>query len=443
MRVIASILLLLLLMPVAGIGQTPRTTSSVDAETYRLWQAGDWNTLIHTGREAMRQGIDFYYLRYRMGIAWYEKGNYHQAAYHFRKAREYDPNNVLLKEYLYYSLLFSGRYHEAARLEDTLTLQTKRMLNIPENRVWHRAYLSYSYNPGAPSSAIGRINTQTTAEGFQSISKRYHLVNAGIEHRVGSRFWLHHSYTHIQRKFHYHQNEGGQLFQNPDDKSYVNQYYLGATGLVADGLDVRFGFHFIHLLDYQNRIVFLRGMERLTSVAVTDQDFAGFASIYRSARLLTTNVTLYAGNLNNAFQYQQDVGVTLYPFGNLNLYSRSVLSHQYEKMTGSEWRSLFVLQQSLGLKLAERFWVEGNAGFGEIRNFFAADGAIVYNDIDVIKAKYGAALHFMLSAHIHARLDYVLSDKESSFRPLQADMQVPDPIDYQTSSLTVTILWRM
>ncbi|TVQ69814.1 MAG: hypothetical protein EA363_08980 [Balneolaceae bacterium] len=442
MRIIVYLVLLLILAPGTGSAQVPHTTSSVDAETYRLWLDRDWDGLLRTGNEALEQGIDFYYLRYRMGIAWYEKKNYHQAVRHFRSAWKSDTDNDVLKEYLYYALRFSGRDYEAAHLEDSFSRQMKTRLALPENRGLQRVYLAYAYNPGAPSLAVDRVDSETAAEGFQSVSKAYHLINAGIEHRAGSRTWLHHSYTHIQRSFYFFQNQEGQRFQNPDGKIYVNQYYLGATTLIKDGLDVRLGFHFIHLLDYQNRASFFGGRQQMTSVAVTDQNYAGFASLHRRGRYLTTTLTIYGGNLNDAVQYQQDAAMIFYPFGNLNLYSRSALSHQSEKTAEGSWRNQFVLQQGLGLKLADRVWVEADAVFGEIRNFFASDGVVVYNDTDAINRKYGTALHAVLSSHMQLRLDFVFTDKTSFFVPSQTGFQTPDPIDYQTRSLTVTILWK-
>ena len=52
-------------------GQTPMTTTAVDEATYRHWMNREWDDLINIGNEAIKSGIDFYYLRYRMGIAWY------------------------------------------------------------------------------------------------------------------------------------------------------------------------------------------------------------------------------------------------------------------------------------------------------------------------------------------------------------------------------------
>lgn len=442
MRAVIPILILLVMVSGTSFGQILQTTSSVDAETYRLWLTRDWNGLIRTGNEALKQGIDFHYLRYRMGIAWYEKGNYHQAVRHFKSAWKSDPDDELLKEYLYYALRFSGRDHEAARMEDTFSRQTRRRLGLSESRNPQRVYLTYSHNSGAPSSVVERVDTATPVEGFQSVSRGYHLINAGVEHRLGSRLWLHHSYTHLQRSFYFFQNDGGQQFQNPDDKIYVNQYYLGATGLLKDGLDVRLGFHFIHLLDYQNRTSSFGGRQRLVSAAVTDQNFAGFASVHRRSRLLTTSLTFYTGNLNNAVQYQQDVAVILYPFGNLNLYSTSVLSHQSEKTADGNWRNQQVLQQGLGLKLAGRFWVEADAAFGEIRHFFANDGAVVYNAPESVRRKYGATLHTVLSTHLLLRLDYVFTDNQSEFVAVETGVPIPEPIDYQTNSFTLTILWK-
>ena len=68
------------------MAQQPLSLISVDAQTYSLWQKKDWNGLIAAGKKALKADIDFYYLRVRMGIAYYEKKNYHMALLHFEKA---------------------------------------------------------------------------------------------------------------------------------------------------------------------------------------------------------------------------------------------------------------------------------------------------------------------------------------------------------------------
>ena len=103
----------MILFAEAAYSQAQQTTTSVDKVTYELWLEQDWDALIETGNRALDNGFDFYYLRYRLGIAYYQKQNYHRAGEHFQKAFEMNDGDDLLKEYLYYSYLLAGRKYEA------------------------------------------------------------------------------------------------------------------------------------------------------------------------------------------------------------------------------------------------------------------------------------------------------------------------------------------
>ena len=84
MRQIAFIILMVLFAE-ASFGQIQQTTTSIDAATYELWLEQDWDALIETGNRALKNGFDFYYLRYRLGIAYHEKQNYQRAGSIFKK----------------------------------------------------------------------------------------------------------------------------------------------------------------------------------------------------------------------------------------------------------------------------------------------------------------------------------------------------------------------
>ena len=51
----------------------------IDSATYAQYLAGDWKTLVREGKAALDQDVDYYYLRMRMGIAYYELENYRAA----------------------------------------------------------------------------------------------------------------------------------------------------------------------------------------------------------------------------------------------------------------------------------------------------------------------------------------------------------------------------
>lgn len=442
MRKVIIIFIFLLSVCKTGYGQAQLTTSSVNAITYQQWANQDWEALIESGNSALAAGIDFYYLRYRLGIAWYEKKNFHKAGMHFNKAYQLNSGDDLLREYLYYSYVFSGREYEASFLDHGFTSGFKNRLNLQHNRSIKQAYIAYSYQPGASSSEISRFDFTSVPEGYQTISTGYHLLNIGLEHRVGSRVWLHHTFRHIQKNYFLYNNISDSGIRNPNDYIYLNQYYLGATTLIKPGLDVRFGFHYIHLLNYETTIT-SPPRPRTIRTSVTGYDLAGFLSVYHRFNYASAGLSTSIANLNNATQYQQNAIISLFPFGNLNFYTTSVISYQSEKKVNDQWRNQLILNQKLGLKLTGRVWAEADATFGDVLNVVSNDGSVIYNDPDVTKISYGLRLHTILSRSLTMLLDYRHLEKESNFVLSQISTQLPESIPYNTFSFSVTLLWNI
>jgi tetratricopeptide (TPR) repeat protein len=77
----------------------------VDKTSYELYLQGNWKELIQYAREAREQGIDFFYLQARTGIAYYNMKKYRTASDWFLKAWENDQSLEWMQEYVYYSLL--------------------------------------------------------------------------------------------------------------------------------------------------------------------------------------------------------------------------------------------------------------------------------------------------------------------------------------------------
>ncbi|MDP3180287.1 MAG: hypothetical protein Q8M67_00535, partial [Bacteroidota bacterium] len=60
--------------------------AEVDKQSYQLFLDEKWPELIKYSAEARKQGIDYFYLEVRTGIAWYNLGKYRNAAPWFLKA---------------------------------------------------------------------------------------------------------------------------------------------------------------------------------------------------------------------------------------------------------------------------------------------------------------------------------------------------------------------
>ena len=72
-----TILVALMLLPAREANS--QSFIKIDSATYAQYLAGDWSTLVHEGKQAISQGVDYYYLRMRVGIAFYEMKNWCQS----------------------------------------------------------------------------------------------------------------------------------------------------------------------------------------------------------------------------------------------------------------------------------------------------------------------------------------------------------------------------
>nr|NQU89727.1 hypothetical protein [Bacteroidota bacterium] len=107
---------LLMLQPLSTFSQEKQDFRKIDSLTYSLYQQGKWDKLITVGEKALGQGLDYYYLQIRVGIAWYEKQNYRRAIPHFEEALKFNLVDQTVLEYLYYSYLLSGRNYDMRRI---------------------------------------------------------------------------------------------------------------------------------------------------------------------------------------------------------------------------------------------------------------------------------------------------------------------------------------
>jgi len=85
----------------------------IDSSSYSEYLNSNWRQLKKTSRFAFRNDIDYYYLRMRAGIAFYETGNYRVAEQQFKKALKFNDYDNLAHEYYYYSQAFAGKENQA------------------------------------------------------------------------------------------------------------------------------------------------------------------------------------------------------------------------------------------------------------------------------------------------------------------------------------------
>jgi len=120
---------------------TPNDFKTIDATTYQLYMQKDWDSLILVGNEAIKNGEDYFYLRLRIGIAYYHKENYRKAASHLQKALQFNSVDTTTLEYLYYSYLFSKRDLEARILLSKFPDKLREKIKTKKYKVLDQIYI--------------------------------------------------------------------------------------------------------------------------------------------------------------------------------------------------------------------------------------------------------------------------------------------------------------
>lgn len=373
-------------------GQNNYDFNRYDRETYRFYQEEQWDSLVVLGKEALNQKIDYYYLRMRLGIAFYHKKNYRVAAIHFTRALEMNQGDQGAQEYLYYARLMAGQGMQAGAMRKQFTGELANRLPREKGKFFKRAGAEYLY-AFSDFSQPGEIPGEFYAlpAGTLTVPLRFSNVTLSLENMIAPGISLAHAYTYLSKDNYYYINDGTGAFYIMDKQHVVqHQYYLSPVFTTRTGLTLM---PMVHLASvyYQSILSsggggYMGGTGTTTVGYVNDIDLAAGMTLVKNWRRVDLSAGASYSNLNQARQFQGRFGVTWYPLGNLNLYAGAALNGQ------REWSELsavtrWIPEMNVGLALAEKVWIEAEATIGEMHNYLERNGSIVFNGYSEIMDK--------------------------------------------------------
>ncbi len=478
---------------------------AVDELTGRCFKEQKWDSIIRVGNKALRQNIDYYYLRVRMGISYFEKQKYFPAVASLEKARTLNSGDSLITYYLYCSYIYSNHDDRARLLRDKIPKE-KRDTKSPGNRFLEQVHLEGGYTLNNDRSSVsipdlsGKFGPSADNDYYseQDLYGNSLFGNLGLKMRIFKIVSLSLSYTylsldkstyimdgHFQDRFMGTSDSGGVKriyhYSFPwvtRDTSFHNNIiqhegYLGIMVALPAGFKIQPAFHLIHVAYTMTNVNF--GANTINDTASYnysskkytfhpfthynysfDQKDTSFNN-YLISLLVTKDINIFNiglsmswSNLNNLTQEQAGLMLTYYPLGNLDLYGTSTVTGF---MQGKENRIL--LSQVLGIKVTKWWWLEGNFYWGNYSNTNIFNGAVVYNNSDKINYRAGVSFLFIAGKHIQLSLIYQYLSEES---PLLSDLKRPSPgqgplkineqpqitnIPYNTNTIIGGITWKL
>lgn len=364
-----------------------------DTLTWGQYGRGEWEALYDTIQEANKQGIGFYYLHLRGGVAAYYTKRYQKAVSFFRRAEEIAACSDEIKRTHYLSAVYSGMPLEAVKMYAQLPDTMRKEYDDPSAFKVKSISMEYGYNflAGYDSASAPSIHGDKFIYGEKSVpqnSTYYHaLVNVRVSPRI--EFMQSFQYLNVKKK-----EEIYALQYLPVDtlrKSFNTnisqwQYYSALTFQLSDRLSIAPAFSLFHFTSNYYKISYISSFDdyNFTPDTISGYEYLySLAANYHIDRLYLQFSGSYYDKYNEN-RWQTGLSIGLYPFRNNSLYVDAGMYIDPEKVFGNTLFETSVARILLGWDSA-KFSLLAGYTFGNLKDYNELNGLLMYNTIEPVK----------------------------------------------------------
>ncbi len=299
------ITLLFLFVSVCALGQN--SYMDLEETSRKLYINQDWEKLASYGEEKINQGLGYYDLALRTGIAYYNLKQYEKAIPFFEKALENNPNDEIINEYLFWSNVYLKDYSKT-------DVYFKHLNDTVRNKIAYR-----------PSKLFDFVYVETGAKLSNNPQKvgNVYYGNIGLNHRFSQKFGFYHSYNYFSINREATKSNTFNLKENIHQQNYY----------IAPILSLKEGFVLKPSLNYAGY------SNEYTSSSVTKELY----NVNENSLFLTNSTHLYTTNNQTSGQekinlYMLQLGVEkwlnklyLMPYFNYSLENYSLITEETNK----------------------------------------------------------------------------------------------------------------
>ena len=381
------LILLFLILPFVS-GSQEITFQYADSVTYGQYMRGSWDSLIITGKKAIRDDIDFKYLRQRIGYAYFQKGDYPESIKYYEKAYYFDKYDEITNLYLYYAATNIGEYSYAMYHAGKLSEETQNFIGLKPFVPLSFADLEYNH----------KWNNQTNRSDPD-------YLKIGLNTRLNYSWNLYQAFSRYSQDANY-----ADEYNEYRSKISQFEYYALLSKSIGPKFGFDIGYHFIKSnFDTQTWDLVLNEMTE-SNDTLNYPGHLFFTKIrYKLNRFnISSSASLYSTSFNKTYQIGLNLGTGLPGRNNIYLWN----SIYYMKDNYDSW---LVSSHSAGLSLLKKFWLEASATFGNLSNFAEMNGMYVYNSFDPTSLKTGLSLYFYMNKHVNIFVNYSIEKKQNIY----------------------------
>ncbi len=374
--------------------ETPLSFKKVDSETYDLFEKQDWTSLIELGIKSKSQGIDFYYLNVRMGIAYYKTEKMLYAIKYLEKAYKTNNYDTVVQEYLYWAYKFGGLPMEANLFHQSMTKELQDKIELNSSFInaidFGLTAVSNSDYDKISSSNIENVND------IRDLSENFQLFTLGFNHWFSNRVNFYHRFTIMPRNSTIQKNVSGDIITKNYSGSEF-RYYANSTFALGEKwyLDLYLNYISGNYDSYISSSAINSGTLLSEGVKTNYNDFLFGTTISKSFYFFRNSLNISIANLNGKDQFQVGYNISIYPLGNTLLVPFAGIQYHTEKIN-SESQSNTVFSGGITVNTKD-VSITGYLNSGKFSNFASNNGSIIYNQKATALNEYGAIFNIYLS----------------------------------------------
>lgn len=464
----------------------------IDSLSYQLYINQKWDSLSIIGKLALKNGIDYYYLRMRLGTADFQLEKYISATTDFKKALVFNNHSISAKSYLYFSQLYSGKKTMAYRYSRVFTAKQKERLGVKISTFESLGILGgYSFSDNYNKNGNINLLTDGASLGEQLLIGNMVIGSLGFSLNFSPTVSLNGSinYENVEKRNRYQyilEKWDKQKFITGPNGSYRNdfrlkqeeaestfdsfinqiEFYLNAKVQLDDGWSFNLftNILYLNLTQYDALLTSTIRQDTLSYNGMTgnyqyvnleepnylfmetDTSFVNYVAgfnLQKDFNFIVFDFTTTFSKLYDTDQFQAGLSATYYPFGNHVFYGRTGATYFSQVGLDNFAEDRILFNQMLGFKLSKKTWLEGEFYSGNLNNANIKQAAIVYNLPDKINYTLGINLHIFVNQHLSVHLMYDYYSKSGYYNNNAGDDDELNEYitDYQTHNIIGGIKW--